>query len=1072
MFTRKLRPAPTLSLAVAATALAILVVSPLVEALPPPPDRYAHGAAGTARNGFGGEVAPSATSESWPGTGLASNGGPFAFVGAQYGTLWSIPATPNNSRGVGYCVMEDVNGEGPVAQERDPEAWSANDQARAAALMATFGGDRVVPYGINDSGTYNTTTGEWEHPRLFGGGEFTRRRQIAVNFGVRMFLRDLSPSGVAGGRRLARDTHIANGSGGNFQALRNGYAVARYMAEVADQQHAVGGLRMELLWGTLDGQPPTSAGLHPLEVHVTDSTGKAVGLVPVLQLSTTGIDDNRSIGAIAHADNAADTSDDNARLAAAATAGWPTWNMEGRLDADPRFAVSADPQTADVADARGVARFSVEIKGPEWELGFHTQSPTGNVDLYAGSGIQGQVTWSGAPKSVSVSQQFVPPDQYISVAKSSSDAAVPAAGSEFGLYDGSGDEIDRSVVGGDGRAPFRGFSPAAFEAPYLLRELSAAEGLERITTDIAIPSIPALSTDPAAPTLIEVVNTATTGSFGVRKLLDNAAVQSERDMSGFVFQITQVATGRDLGKLTTDSDGRTPHVEAVLGDYRITEVARPAWAEALIDPGPITHHFEPWSDDDEVEYTNLIPEVTISTQAADSLDGDKFVVLPSASFGDLTSATAVVSDTVVDIVSYCGVVPGTEYAVKGEIQVLAKGHEPEPSGVRGQTIFNPDAPCGTVEVTFEVPPDSLLRGHVGVVFEEVVFVDSGVVVAEHADPTDLAQSIYFPAIETNMHLDSAESPEGLASRLIDVGSPIVDLVQYAGLLPGERYRAELILQQRRRDGDCIATAGITSTEFTATDSSGTVAVGGLTVTEPGVYVGYERIYLVGGSESQPDPVVAIHEDCSDLEQTLWAPGMTTAAASKAAAEPGEMTDLIHVLGLSEGLPQGATAIVRGALHNHQGPDREAWVCDTANQVASYEIAVEHDGTVVSPGEPHDLGWYSYSNQVVVTFEDGSTWESAHHGCALENESFLAAVPPSPATTSVPTVASSPPPTSDRPTSLPVSGNGDSGRLQLLAVLLILGGGSLTLFTPARPLHRRESRLHTWYVRLSARRYRT
>ena len=49
-------------------------------------------------------------------------------------------------------------------------------------------------------------------PVLLGGGEFTRRRQIAVNFGVRMFLEALSPRGVAGGRKLARDTAVVNGA--------------------------------------------------------------------------------------------------------------------------------------------------------------------------------------------------------------------------------------------------------------------------------------------------------------------------------------------------------------------------------------------------------------------------------------------------------------------------------------------------------------------------------------------------------------------------------------------------------------------------------------------------------------------------------------------------------------------------------------------------------------------------------------------------------------------------------------------------------------------------------------------
>jgi hypothetical protein len=201
-----------------------------VAALAPPAGQFAHGAAGSARNGVGGEIAPSPTIVSWPGTSATANGGPFAFVGAQYGELWQIPAGPNNSLGVGYCVMEDVLGEGTVSRQPDPAVWGRGDQARAAALMSTFGGDRVVPYGISEVGSYDVVTGEWQHPSLLGGGEYTRRRQIAVNFGVRMFLEDVSPSGAAAGRKLARDTAVIRGSGSNFGPLVNGYQMATQIA--------------------------------------------------------------------------------------------------------------------------------------------------------------------------------------------------------------------------------------------------------------------------------------------------------------------------------------------------------------------------------------------------------------------------------------------------------------------------------------------------------------------------------------------------------------------------------------------------------------------------------------------------------------------------------------------------------------------------------------------------------------------------------------------------------------------------------------------------------------------------
>jgi len=489
-----------------------LVVSLRVVASPPPADRVDYGAAGTARNGYGGEIAPSSTAASWPGTGLGANGGPFAFVGAQYGSLWDLPTGPNNSLGVGYCVMEDVSGTGRVRRQPDPAEWDVGEMARAAALMATFGGDRVVPYGIDATGSYDAATGEWNHPALGTAGTITRRRQVAVNFGVRMFLEDVSPSGVAAGRKLARDTAVVNGSRGDFAALRNGYSVAQRFATVAERQHAVGGVRVSMEWGTSSGEPPTEPGTYPIEVHVTDASGRPVGFGPVLQLSATGLDDNRSRHAEARVDDRRDSADDRARTDAARATGWPDWGMEYRHAADERFAVSERGGAADVADASGVARFQVEITDQEWELAFHAQAPTADVELHAGTGLQGQVTWAGRPQSGSIHQMHRPtppseePDRHVVVVKTATDPDVPVTGTEFALYDGSGDEIARSVVGGDGLAVFPGFSPTRFEPPYVLRERRAAPGLLPLDGELAVPPPVELSTDPDHPTMVEVVN--------------------------------------------------------------------------------------------------------------------------------------------------------------------------------------------------------------------------------------------------------------------------------------------------------------------------------------------------------------------------------------------------------------------------------------------------------------------------------------------------------------------------------------------------------------------------------------
>ncbi len=400
--------------AIATAVVALLVIAgtgraPTTDAAPPPPSDVAHGAAGSGRNGFGGSIAPSPTMRTWPGTGPNGNGGPFAFIGAHYGPRWQVPAAHNNSLGVGYCVMEDVSGEGSVSLQPDPAVWDVGEMARAAALMSSFGGDRVVPYGIDASGEYDIASGEWRQPLLFGGGEYTRRRHVAVNFGVKMFVEDVSPSGAVAGLKLARDTAVVDGSGGEFSALRNGYAMAKRLVDVAEAQHAVGGVRLQMVWAAPDGSAPTELGTHQLEVRASDATGKPVGFVPVVALSDIGIDGARTIDAVATVDRSADSPDDTARWVAAEQLGWPTMEMAATMAPDPRFALTANPLSADVTDASGVARFDVTVTSPTWELAFHTQAPTADVSLYAGTGIQGQITWSGRPQSASVHVAVVPP---------------------------------------------------------------------------------------------------------------------------------------------------------------------------------------------------------------------------------------------------------------------------------------------------------------------------------------------------------------------------------------------------------------------------------------------------------------------------------------------------------------------------------------------------------------------------------------------------------------------------------------------------------------------------------------
>lgn len=995
-------------------AVALLTVggtgrAPDSHAAPPPSGRFAHGAAGTARNGVGGEIAPSPSMTSWPGTGVGGNGGAFAFIGAQYGSLWSIPPGPNNSIGVGYCVMEDVAGEGTVAAQSDPAQWDEGEMARAAALMVTFGGDRVVPYGIDASGTYDVASGEWLQPSLFGGGEYTRRRQIAVNFGVKMFLDDVSPSRAVAGLKLARDTEVVNGSGGDFPALRSGYAMAQRMATTAEIQHAVGGVRLQMVWATPNGDAPTTTGTFRVNVHATDATGKPVGFVPVVQLSQLGIGEARSAHATASADDSADSPDDIARRVAAEAAGWPTWDMGGRSIDDDRFAVGANPRAADVTDAAGIARFDVTIDSSGWELAFHSQAPGADVTLYSGTGVQGQVTWGAVPQSALVHDATVTP-----------------------------------------------------------------------------------------------------GRFVVRKVLDRPDVQGARDMSGFVFQVvdehTDANTSEDattLGTFTTRPDGRTPPIEATAGDYRIVEVGRPPWASGLGDGGPVSFLFDPVpvaptdAVHAEVDYTNVVPVPTLTTAAHDASDGDRFI----------DPATAA---TIIDTVAYTDLVPGTTYRIDGELMLQPdRGHEGPtmtdrvaPTGIRSTTSFMPSQPNGSVDVRFDLPAGrDDLGGAVTVVYERISVDSSGRVLAEHVDPDDPTQTIFFPSIDTSFRRSdpaepavsgqlgadevatSAPDPPGARERsMASVGSAVVDTVRAAGLDPGERYRLDLTLHERHADGTCVATGQTTSAEFETTTSSIDLDVAGITIERGGVFVAFERLVAVNSADANPtngseDRVIATHEDCGDPDQTIWVPTISTTSAQREVTGSGSMTDAIVIDGLVGGRPPGATFGVQGGLFRHDSANTSERTCDETNETARFDIAIaDLDGPIHSPGETHEVGWYSYDVAIVVAFDDGSTWASEPHGCRDADESFAAIAPPpdepdeiaappttshtTPTTTTTTTTTATPTTTvvpmvaSPKPTLARTGDDGAAATIGAAMAMLLMGGGLLIVARTVRSVENR------------------
>ncbi len=215
--------------------------------------------------------------------------------------------------------------------------------------------------------------------------------------------------------------------------------------------------------------------------------------------------------------------------------------------------------------------------------------------------------------------------------------------------------------------------------------------------------------------------------------------------------------------------------------------------------------------------------------------------------------------TLIDTISYTGLVPGREYTVAGELMRKSNGSA---TGITGSTTFTPTAADGTVDVTFNVP-----AGYAGqslVAFESLFegATAAGTPVAEHRDIADVNQTVAVgpqPTIATTL-VDRADQDHTLAWN----GGAVVDTIAYTGLTPGQQYTVAGELM-RKSDGSAT---GITATAtFTPTSADGSVVV---TFTVPSGYAGqslvaFESLYAGATATGTP---VAEHKDLADAAQTV------------------------------------------------------------------------------------------------------------------------------------------------------------------------------------------------------------
>ena len=326
--------------------------------------------------------------------------------------------------------------------------------------------------------------------------------------------------------------------------------------------------------------------------------------------------------------------------------------------------------------------------------------------------------------------------------------------------------------------------------------------------------------------------------------------ETEKAIKGAVFGLfknDEVKFNEDTAILTaeTDENGVFEFNNVPFGKWAIREL-KPA--DGYLENTDI-HHFDVERDQKVIEINvanDLIPELKTTA----TVDGEKTIC-------------ATEKFTLIDIVEYKHLVPGTEYVVKGILMDKTTGKALIIDGneVTSEAKFTPEAPSGSVEVTFEFDSKFIKSDTDIVVFESLY--KEGKELAVHADIEDEGQTVTVkvPTIKTTAKINGKK--EVTAKDKIT----ITDTVKYTNLTVGKEYVIKGVLMDKstgepfKIDGKEVTAevkftpekqSGSVDMEFTF-DSSKLKSTTELVV--------FETLYRDGVE-------IAVHADLKDKGQTV------------------------------------------------------------------------------------------------------------------------------------------------------------------------------------------------------------
>ena len=219
--------------------------------------------------------------------------------------------------------------------------------------------------------------------------------------------------------------------------------------------------------------------------------------------------------------------------------------------------------------------------------------------------------------------------------------------------------------------------------------------------------------------------------------------------------------------------------------------------------------------------------------------------------------------TLTDTVSYKHLIPGKEYLLVGTLMDKTTGKPLLLDGkeIHAETVFTPEAPSGTVTVTFTFDA-RLIKENTSLVAFETLYKD-GKELAVHADINDNGQTVKVkvPEIGTKATVDGKK--EVTANGRVK----IEDIVSYKNLTPGKEYTVKGVLMNKATGEPLLADGKEIRSSFTFKPDKpdGEInitfvfdAFGLKTATE---IVVFETLY-------RDDTEIAAHADLKDEGQTV------------------------------------------------------------------------------------------------------------------------------------------------------------------------------------------------------------